>query len=338
MKKVHFPFIFLCLFLTACSPSRNREQASGPPAVQDLSESSGISDAPSAPVQEPSLPENASQESIPEETSPQEALPQDPEAEALASLVGDIITPSMTEYEKVRAIHDYLVIHVDYDYDNLAAGTLPDTAFTKEGALLHHSAVCEGYARAFSWLCDQADMEELLIYGTADDGTGVQSHAWNQVCIGGEWYNVDVTWDDPLMNGEVVTDGSNIIYSYFLVPDTVLLGSHIPESPETRHACTSERYLEENRRLTIAPYLTEPCSFADSDAGIREAVEQYLSEGVHAFQIVCDVTSVTPEDRSAFVLEQVKNTMTARQEYGQISLETQYGIADYAVISVTITD
>ena len=30
--------------------------------------------------------------------------------------------------------------------------------------------------------------------------------------------------------------------------------------------------------------------------------------------------------------------MTARGEYGQISVETQYGIADYAIISVTITD
>ena len=96
--------------------------------------------------------------------------------------------------------------------------------------------------------------------------------------------------------------------------------------------------LEENRRLTIAPYLTEPFSFADSDARIQEAVEQYLSESARVFQIVCDVTSATPEDRSQMVLDQVKNTMTARGEYGQISVETQYGIADYAIISVTITD
>lgn len=176
------------------------------------------------------------------------------------------------------------------------------------------------------------------MYGTADDGSVVQSHAWNQVCIDGEWYNVDVTWDDPLMNGEVITDGSNMIYDYFLVPDRVLSGSHTADAPESLHVCTSDRYLEENRRLTIAPYLTEPFSFADSDARIQEAVEQYLSESARVFQIVCDVTSATPEDRSQMVLDQVKNTMTARGEYGQISVETQYGIADYAIISVTITD
>lgn len=337
MKKIHLFLILLCLLLTGCSriPEADPDQApdSGPPAVQESAAPSGTGEAPSDTMQE-----DARTEEAPPESPPAEDSPQDPDAEALASLADDILTPSMTEYEKVRAIHDYLVVHVDYDYDNLAADTLPDTAFTKEGALLLHSAVCEGYARAFSWLCARAGIEELLVYGTADDGSVVQSHAWNQVRIDGEWYNVDVTWDDPLMNGEVITDGSNMIYDYFLVPDRVLSGSHTADAPESLHVCTSDRYLEENRRLTIAPYLTEPFSFADSDARIQEAVEQYLSENTRVFQIVCDVTSATPEDRSQMVLDQVKNTMTARGEYGQISVETQYGIADYAIISVTITD
>ena len=54
---------------------------------------------------------------------------------------------------------------------------------TAEGALLDHLAVCEGYARAFSRLCEQAGLEELMISGTADNGSGTISHAWNQVQI-----------------------------------------------------------------------------------------------------------------------------------------------------------
>lgn len=257
--------------------------------------------------------------------------------EEITALLQEIITPSMSEYEKVRAIHDYLVIHVDYDYDNLAAGTLPDTAFTAEGALLLHSAVCEGYAKAFSLLCDQSGIENILVYGTADDGTGVQTHAWNQVRVDGEWYNIDVTWDDPLMNGEQVTDGSNLIYDYFLVPDLTLLGNHTARITDPVQTCTSERYLEENRRLTIAPYLAEPCTFATSDEEVQTAIEQYLSDGIRTFQIVCDVTSCSPEGRAEFTLNGVKTAMEARAQSGQISVETQYGIADYAVIDVSIT-
>lgn len=327
MKRIYLVPVILSMLLAGCS------EPAAP--VQDRHESPEQTEAPRETEADRSFPEEAP---IPE-GAPKEELPagEPEESDELALLAAGIIDPAMSEYEKVRAIHDYLVVHVDYDYDNLAAGTLPDTAFTEEGALLLHSAVCEGYARAFSYLCGQAGLEELLVYGTADDGTGVQTHAWNQVRIDGEWYHVDVTWDDPLMNGRVVTDGSNIIYEYFLVPDSTLAGNHTAESPEKLHPCTSDRYLEENRRLTIEPYLTEPFFFAVSDEEVQTAVEGCLSEGAQSFQIVCDVTSHSPQERSEYVLNCVKDTMTARNEYGQISVETQYGIADYAVIGVSIT-
>ncbi len=255
----------------------------------------------------------------------------------ITAILDEIVTPSMSEYEKVKAIHDYLIIHVDYDYDNLAAGTLPDTAFTAEGALLLHSAVCEGYAKAFSLLCDQSGLENILVYGTANDGTGIQSHAWNQVRVDGEWYNIDVTWDDPLMNGEQATDGSNLTYDYFLVPDLTLLGNHTAKSGSELQICTSDRYLEENRWLTIAPYLQEPCTFATTDEEVQDAINQYFDDGIRTFQIICDVTYCSPEGRAELILNYVKATMETRMESGQISVETKYGIADYAIIDVSIT-
>lgn len=53
--------------------------------------------------------------------------------------------------------------------------------------------ICEGYARAFKVLCDAAGVSCVIADG---DGGGV-SHMWNNVCIDGKWYGVDVTWDDP---------------------------------------------------------------------------------------------------------------------------------------------
>ncbi|MGN1102719.1 MAG: hypothetical protein ACI4RG_11040, partial [Huintestinicola sp.] len=40
--------------------------------------------------------------------------------------------------------------------------------------------------------------------------------AWNVVKVDGDWYNIDATWDDPILS-EV--DETNVRYRYFLVPD-----------------------------------------------------------------------------------------------------------------------
>lgn len=248
-----------------------------------------------------------------------------------------IVPSDLSEYEKIKFIHDYLVIHVDYDYENLANDTLPEEAFTAQGALQNHSAVCEGYARAVSLLCEQAGIEELLVFGEADDGTVRQSHAWNQVQIDGQWYNLDVTWDDPLVNGEVITDGTNLIYDYFLVPDKALAGTHTPDAGAVTHNCTSSRYLEENRRLTIEPYLEEPFFFAEADSDVVETIPQYLSRELFQFQVVYDISSGSTEKKMDFTMEQVKKAMEPLEIYGQISLDAQSGIADYLIMTVTIS-
>ncbi|MCD8249546.1 MAG: hypothetical protein LUC60_06805 [Lachnospiraceae bacterium] len=257
-----------------------------------------------------------------------------PEMEAIAA---SILSSDMSEYETVKAIHDYLVYNVDYDYDNLNANTLPETAYTAEGALLLHSAVCEGYARAFSYLCEQAGLESLMVYGSANDGATVLSHAWNQVRVNNAWFNVDVTWDDPLVNGELVTDGSNIIYDYFLVPDSSLEETHTAEGPDDRHICSDTRYLESNRLLSIEPYLEEPYCFVSSDEEIVSAVQTYLSGGTYQFQIICDATAEQAEAKMNLVLDAVTDAMQKLQLSGQIAAGVEYGVADYAVITVTIT-
>lgn len=84
------------------------------------------------------------------------------------------------------------------------------------------SPVCEGYARAFKVLCDKAGIPCTLVDGNARNGqTDVkgEAHMWNYVQMeDGNWYAVDVTWNDPLMespSGEITdADGSE---EYLLV-------------------------------------------------------------------------------------------------------------------------
>jgi transglutaminase/protease-like cytokinesis protein 3 len=79
---------------------------------------------------------------------------------------------------------------------------------------------------------DMLDIECDIITGVADG----ESHAWNRVKIDGEYYLIDVTWNDP------VTDNPSdrINYEYFNVTDEVLSISHTPTRTQTKIANSTE--------------------------------------------------------------------------------------------------
>ena len=119
-----------------------------------------------------------------------------------------------TEYATVKNIHDYLVNNIVYTFGGQEVHTL-------DCALNTGKCVCDGYAKAFFFLCTANDIEAILIGGTAWDGAGSQLHAWNKVRIDGKWYSIDVTWDDP------VPDTPNVVrYEYFLIRDEDIANDH----------------------------------------------------------------------------------------------------------------
>lgn len=115
------------------------------------------------------------------------------------------IADNMTDYEKELAIHDYLVESVTYGNKE----TYNEDEHSVYGALINHTAVCEGYAKAFKLISDCCGI--VCIYVEGDEAC---NHAWDMVCIDDEWYHIDVTWDDPV--GE---DDDYISHAYFNVND-----------------------------------------------------------------------------------------------------------------------
>ena len=102
-----------------------------------------------------------------------------------------------SDYEKIKKVHDWLIDNVEYDMD--FEGEEP---YSIVGALTHGMAVCEGYARSFKYLMDTLEVPCILISGTATNSDGqTESHAWNYVELNGNWYAIDVTWDDPIILG-----------------------------------------------------------------------------------------------------------------------------------------
>lgn len=135
-------------------------------------------------------------------------------------LIGELITDSMSDYTRALVLHDWLIYNANYDhtYENADAS----------GVLLKGSGTCDSYARAYLMLCTAAGLECMYVSGTAGNDANVNSwgnHGWNLVKLGGSWYHVDCTWDDP---GE----GGYEQHVYFCVDDETMLKDHRWNRPD----------------------------------------------------------------------------------------------------------
>lgn len=90
-------------------------------------------------------------------------------------------------------------------------------------------------------------------------------------------------------------------------------------------------------QLTIAPYLKEPYFFPSSDTEIWEVAYSCLTSDILEFQIVCDISTEKAQSKMNLVLEQTQYAMEQIPLYGQISVNAQYGIADYVIVTVTVS-
>lgn len=102
-------------------------------------------------------------------------------SERAARAIMEQITPDMDDYDKLKFFHDYLVLNCENDTESPYSNTI-------YGALVQKKALCEGYSKAFSYLCSLAGIENTIVTGQTD-----VYHMWNMVKLGGNWYHVDVT-------------------------------------------------------------------------------------------------------------------------------------------------
>lgn len=134
-----------------------------------------------------------------------------------------------SEYEKIKIIHDYLIDTIEYEQD-LTQYNVYDIF----GALVTKRCVCEGYAKAFQYLMNEIGIENTIIIGTGTNSKNqTENHAWNYVKLDGQWYAVDVTWDDPILTGGAKLTNS-VRYEYFLRGSNTMNQNHYPAGKFTQ--------------------------------------------------------------------------------------------------------
>jgi hypothetical protein len=122
-----------------------------------------------------------------------------------------------SEREKVQAVYDYICSNVKYDYVHANSSRYHKDS-TAYAALVQNYASCQGYAVAVFRLLKEVGIECTIVTGIGihEDGDS-EFHAWNEVLVDGEYYNLDATWD-----------AGKEEYDYFLKSDESILSTHIP--------------------------------------------------------------------------------------------------------------
>ena len=124
------------------------------------------------------------------------------------------LSAGATMFDKYMAIHDWICQKAYYSENgrtNPSGYPETHTAYPIFEASEDSGVVCEGYAKAYKILCDQMQLECMLITGEAGSPGDYEAHMWNKVLMSdGNWYVVDATWDDQ---------NTGLCYDYFLCGD-----------------------------------------------------------------------------------------------------------------------
>ncbi|MBE6614651.1 MAG: hypothetical protein E7631_05020 [Ruminococcaceae bacterium] len=144
----------------------------------------------------------------------------------ISYIVNEVEQMQMTEPETALYVHDYLIS--SYAYDET------ETIFDVYSFLKERKGVCQAYALCYMAVMRELDIPCFMVVSEE------MNHSWNLVQIDGEWYHVDLVYDDPRPDRP-----GQVLHTHFLLSDDAIMadygqGSHWGWS--SRIPCGSHAY------------------------------------------------------------------------------------------------
>ncbi|MGN1019303.1 MAG: transglutaminase domain-containing protein [Aristaeellaceae bacterium] len=175
-----------------------------------------------------------------------------------------------SDYSRELTIYRYIIDHCYYDKE------LPFCS-AANSVWYYHYAKCSGYARSLNLALRYYGIPCCEIYGdTYDNGViSPTGHLWSAVLLDGEWYETDVTWDDPSGLVIDVLDGWVDYLPYMNIDHTKMFSarSYRSDFTLTPPYATGYKYMYYNQ---------EGCSVAagsDVTSAIHAAITQAYQRG-----------------------------------------------------------
>lgn len=140
------------------------------------------------------------------------------------------IDPDMTDFQKAVTIHDEIVLNCEYSNS-------PDAQYTRTSVydcIVNGYANCQGYTSSMSYLLEKVGINSEIVESSQ------MNHIWNLAEIGGNYYHIDATFDDPTPDRY-----GFVSHKYFLLSDSAIKTSSdisVHYGFKTNNSCTGTAY------------------------------------------------------------------------------------------------
>ena len=123
-----------------------------------------------------------------------------------------LIKDNLSTLDNIKTIHDYIINNTKYDSLRSDQNILTYKSNTAYGPLLQGYGICGGYTEAMQLFLERLNVKN---YRVSSD-----NHIWNAVYLDGKWYNLDLTWDDPVITN---LDADVLEHNFFMIDTSTLL-------------------------------------------------------------------------------------------------------------------
>ena len=228
-----------------------------------------------------------------------------------SAVLKEIITDGMTDFEKEKAVYDWMTSHLAQD-DGLLT-VIPQTQADCDnpyGVLKYHNAVCVGYATTFRLFMQMLEIPCMVVHNSDC------YHSWDLVQLEGGWYHTDI-----------YSDAGNGNYSHFNRTDVM---QSQDQSWNTEFFPAADQY----KYCYTVMNATEESDIYHIPALLRKALEDRATALNLRFGSDFDETQAQIGQN---MLNQIQDRLTNYWQYNDMSMEWNWLPADdFYVLSISL--
>ncbi len=127
-------------------------------------------------------------------------------------LAPTLINSNLSVLDNIKIIHDYIINNTKYDANRSDKNILTYNSNIAYGPLIEGYGICGGYTDAMQLFLEKLNVKSFRVSSN--------NHIWNAVYLNGKWYNLDLTWDDPVITN---VDADVLEHNFFMIDTYKLL-------------------------------------------------------------------------------------------------------------------
>lgn len=220
----------------------------------------------------------------------------------LNEIIKNLNLDGKSDYEKFKAVTNWIVSNVRYDEDN-------ETKYQHDltGAVLEGLAVCDGYAGTFYYMANAVGLNALFEDGITNSNR--IRHAWNLVEIDGTYYYADPTnayFKKDGEPGKELLPGQKYLFSLYTPDDTTIENTYKNISQDDylkeHSVCKGKHELgtaekSKGATCTTAGYTSHKCTVSGCNYEEYEWIEplghEWSKEGTVTQEQSCENPEIT---------------------------------------------